>query len=180
MPLFPGTLRLERGTCVSTPATSKATVHQQTVTTCVSHRITLVHYNCNREEIKVKHLLFFFAYWEILHAFLSSADEKKFRNTKQFGSRSRHSVMPDLCLLLFFTSQSTVFQLCWDGSSSVEPVKCLAQGHNAASPVRLKPVTPQSRVKHSTIEPLCSSSSLIWFQTVCKDYQQTTLDVADR
>ena len=26
------------------------------------------------------------------------------------------------CLIWFFTSQSTVFQLCWDGSSRVEPV----------------------------------------------------------
>ena len=39
------------------------------------------------------------------------------------------------CLIQFFTSQSTIFQLCWDGSSWVEPVlskdkSCLAQGHN--------------------------------------------------
>ena len=27
---------------------------------------------------------------------------------------------------------------------------CLAQGHNAVTPVRLEPATPQSRVKHST------------------------------
>ena len=56
MPLFTGTLRLEGGTGVPTPATSIATVHQQTVTTCVSHRITLVHYHWKREKIKVKHL----------------------------------------------------------------------------------------------------------------------------
>ena len=50
-------------------------------------------------------------------------------------------------------------------SSSVEPVlskdKCiltadkavdLAQGHNAVTPVRLKPVAPRSQVKHSTTE----------------------------
>ena len=30
--------------------------------------------------------------------------------------------------------------------------QCLAQGHN----VRLKSAAPQSRVKHSTTEPLCS------------------------
>ena len=31
-----------------------------------------------------------------------------------------------------------------------------AQGHNAVKPVRLEPVAPQSRVMHSTTEPLCS------------------------
>ena len=31
-------------------------------------------------------------------------------------------------------------------------IKCLAQGHNTVPPVRLKPTTPQSRVKHSTTE----------------------------
>ena len=33
---------------------------------------------------------------------------------------------------------------------------CLAQGHNAVTPVRLKPAAPWSRVKHSTTEPLHS------------------------
>ena len=33
---------------------------------------------------------------------------------------------------------------------------CLAQGHNAVMRVRLEPVAPRSRVKHSTTEPLCS------------------------
>ena len=32
---------------------------------------------------------------------------------------------------------------------------CLAQGHNAVLLVRLKPATPQSRVKYSASEPLC-------------------------
>ena len=36
-------------------------------------------------------------------------------------------------------------------------IKCLAQAHNAVPPVRLEPATPQSRVKHSTTEPLPSS-----------------------
>ena len=31
---------------------------------------------------------------------------------------------------------------------------CLAQGHKAVTPVRLKPAAPRSRVKHSTTEPL--------------------------
>ena len=33
---------------------------------------------------------------------------------------------------------------------------CLAQGHNAVTPVRLEPAALQSRVKHSTTEPLRS------------------------
>ena len=33
---------------------------------------------------------------------------------------------------------------------------CLAQGHNTLTPVRLEPSAPQSRVKHSTTEPLHS------------------------
>ena len=33
---------------------------------------------------------------------------------------------------------------------------CLAQGHKAVKPVRLKPAAPWSSVKHSTTEPLRS------------------------
>ena len=33
---------------------------------------------------------------------------------------------------------------------------CLAQGHKTVRPVRLETATPQSRVKHSTTEPLRS------------------------
>ena len=33
---------------------------------------------------------------------------------------------------------------------------CLDQGHKAVKPVRLECATPQSRVKHSTTEPLAS------------------------
>ena len=33
---------------------------------------------------------------------------------------------------------------------------CLAQGHNAVTPVRLEPTALRSRVKHSTTEPLGS------------------------
>ena len=35
------------------------------------------------------------------------------------------------CLIWFFASQSTIFQLCWDRSSWVEPVLSLAQGHKS-------------------------------------------------
>ena len=59
---------------------------------------------------------------------------------------------------------STIFQLNRDGSSPVEPVlskdKCvLLKDHNAVTPVRLEPAVPQSRVKHSTTDPLCSLMS---------------------
>ena len=33
---------------------------------------------------------------------------------------------------------------------------CLAQGHNAVTPVRLESAAPRSRVKHYTTEPLRS------------------------
>ena len=56
-------------------------------------------------------------------------------------------------------SQSTIFQLCLDGSSWVEPVlskdKCVfLKGHNAVTPLRLKQTTPRFRDKLSTTEPL--------------------------
>ena len=64
------------------------------------------------------------------------------------------------CLIWFFMSQSTNFQLCWERSSWVEPVLskdlCLAQGHRAVTLVMLEPTTPQSWVEHSTTEPLHS------------------------
>ena len=53
---------------------------------------------------------------------------------------------------------STIFQLNRDRSSWVEPVlSCvLLMHHKAVTPVRLEPSAPQSRVKHSTTEPLRS------------------------
>ena len=57
-------------------------------------------------------------------------------------------------------SQSTIFQVCRDGFSWVEPVlskdKCLAQGHNTVAPVMLEPAAIQSQVEHYTTEPLHS------------------------
>ena len=44
-------------------------------------------------------------------------------------------------------------------------IKCLAQGHNTVPPVRHKPATSRSRVKHSTTEPLPSSSFIMWLLT---------------
>ena len=43
---------------------------------------------------------------------------------------------------------------------------CLAQEHNAEVPMRFKPVTPCSIVKHSTTEPLCSLSNLAFSQCI--------------
>ena len=56
---------------------------------------------------------------------------------------------------------STIFQLNRDRSSWVEPVLSydicvLLKAHNAVMPVRLEPAASQSRVKHSTTEPLHS------------------------
>ena len=66
-----------------------------------------------------------------------------------------------ICLILFFTSQSTFFQSCWDRSSWIKPVlsrgHSLAKGHKAVPLVRLIPATLQSQVKHSTTEPRRSS-----------------------
>ena len=65
------------------------------------------------------------------------------------------------------TFQSTIFQLCQDGSSWVQPVHtkqglmCLAQGHNSVTPLRLDPAAPWSQVKHFTTEPLHSCSSFV-------------------
>ena len=39
---------------------------------------------------------------------------------------------------------------------------CLAQGHNTVTLVRLEPGAPQSRVKHSTTEPLLFPIMLLY------------------
>ena len=71
-----------------------------------------------------------------------------------------------VCLILFFTSQSTIFQLCQDRSCWVEPVPsiglmCLDQGHNPVKLVRLEPATPRSQDKHSTTKPLLSHGHIV-------------------
>ena len=71
---------------------------------------------------------------------------------------------------------STIFQLNRDGSSWVEPLlrldKCaLLQGHNAETPVRLKPVAPWSRVKHSTTELLRFQKMLLLYVNKIGPYQ---------
>ena len=62
----------------------------------------------------------------------------------------------DASQCMVFTSQSTIFQSCWYGSSTKQRIECLAQGHSAVPRVRLEPATPQSQVKPSTTEPPCS------------------------
>ena len=66
-------------------------------------------------------------------------------------------------LFLFFDSLDPINNLSvmlgqvflgW--TSSKLGLMCLAQGHNAAMPVRLEPMAPRSPVKHSTTEPLRS------------------------
>ena len=43
---------------------------------------------------------------------------------------------------------------------------CLAQGQNAATPVRCEPVALRSRVKHSTTEPLHSLVKVLFNYSV--------------
>ena len=65
-----------------------------------------------------------------------------------------------VCLIWIFTShqqyfsyQVTVF-LGW--TSTKLGLMCLAQGHNAVTPMRLEPTALRSQVKHFTTEPLRS------------------------
>ena len=51
--------------------------------------------------------------------------------------------------------------LGWTSTKQVLYIMCLAQGHNAVTPVRLKPTTPKSQVKHATTEPLRSHKWLV-------------------
>ena len=86
-------------------------------------------------------------------------------------------------LILYVTL--TIFQLNRDGSSWVEPVlswdKCvLPKDHNAVTPVRLEPVAPRSRVKHSTTEPLRSLKKKYFYfstKTYVVDAQKNRLGV---
>ena len=59
-------------------------------------------------------------------------------------------------------------------TSTNQGLMCLAQGHNAVTPVRLEPVSLRSWVKHSTTEFLSEC------QTVWKPYQQTTKVVTSK
>ena len=86
-----------------------------------------------------------------------------------------------IMLYRLFMSQSTLFQLCQDGSSWVGPVLSLAQGHNAVMPVKLEPTALRSRVKHSTTEPLRSlyrlPSLCFLYSMVCQYYVSYTAQI---
>ena len=82
-----------------------------------------------------------------------------------------------LCLIWFFTPQSTFFSvmsgrvfLGW--ASTKQGQMCPAQGHNTVRPVRLQPTAPCSRVKNSTTESLCSHLFIYYWkwsqQATCK------------
>ena len=51
--------------------------------------------------------------------------------------------------------------LGWTSTKQGLYIMCIAQGHNAVTPVRLKLTTPRSRVKHATTEPLRSHKWLV-------------------
>ena len=65
----------------------------------------------------------------------------------------------------FSVMSGSVF-LGW--TSTKQGLVCLAQGHNALTPVRLEPAALPSLVKHYTTEPLCSlvesRHNLLWKQ----------------
>ena len=52
---------------------------------------------------------------------------------------------------------------------------CLAQGHNAVTPVRLEPAALRSRVKHSTTEPLRSLSDSVMVTSCYMDFSYIKL-----
>ena len=86
------------------------------------------------------------------------------------------------CLIWFFTSQSTILQSCWDGSSTMKQrIKCRAEGQNAVPQVRLKPATPRSWVKHSTSEPLRSSTVSFALSGIkIPQFQSKRLDITEK
>ena len=52
---------------------------------------------------------------------------------------------------------------------------CLAQGHNAVTPVRLKPAALRSRVRHSTTEPVRSLYHSITCLNGCKKFKKNQI-----
>ena len=101
-----------------------------------------------------------FAYWVILHAFLSSADIfQKLLSSKNCGWKSGLLRILTLCLLgnfsCFFLSSANIFQklLFWKILSGI-PSECQAIWNQIRPDVL---------------------SGLIWVQTVCKGCQRTTL-----
>ena len=84
------------------------------------------------------------------------------------------------CEIWYFTSQSTIYQLCRDGSSwtsTKQGFMCFAQGHHAVTPAGLKPATPRSRVKHSiTAHPVFAWWAIFHaFAVICWHFFQNWL-----
>ena len=66
-------------------------------------------------------------------------------------------------LNLYFPVNSILImlgQVFLGSTSTKQGCMCLAHGHYTVPPVRLEPATHQSKVKHSTIEPLSSLSAV--------------------
>ena len=66
-----------------------------------------------------------------------------------------------VCLIWFFKSHQQSFSYVRTGLPGLNQTTklgliCLAQRHNAVTPVRLEPAAPRSQVKHPTTEPLRS------------------------
>ena len=47
-------------------------------------------------------------------------------------------------------------------------INVLAQGYNAVTLVRLEPMAPRSKVKHSTTDPLCSLCYTCYLSKIVK------------
>ena len=96
---------------------------------------------------------------------LLSPDLSFFENSvdsDQLASNEAHTVL-FVCLFVWFDSLRLINNLSvikgWvflGWTSTKLGLMCLAQGHNAVTSVRLEPVAPRSRVKHSTTKPLGS------------------------
>ena len=67
-------------------------------------------------------------------------------------------------LILYFPVNNFSVMSGWvflGWTSTKQGFMCLAQGHNAVTPVRLEPATSRSRDKHSTTEPATALHSVI-------------------
>ena len=82
---------------------------------------------------------------------LGTSDMSKFINMKILYMK----------MWVHFSAMSGRVFLGW--TCTMQGLVCLAQGHNAVTSVRLEPATPQSRVKHSTTEPLRSPPLILFY-----------------
>ena len=72
--------------------------------------------------------------------------------------RTRVRKQPIIALYFEFENELKFYNL---EASTKQGIMCLAQGHNTVTLVRLEPVAHQSRVKHSTNEPLHSHQTVV-------------------